>query len=94
MFAGNGDGRISSVDAAYDHLRLWTDRNHDGVSQPAELVTLQSARILRIGLDYRRSNRTDRYGNELRFLGRGWKQVRQDVVRPILTWDVFFQVVP
>lgn len=94
VFAGNGDGRISSVDAAYEHLRLWADWNHDGVSQPAELVTLQSAKILRIGLSHKRSNRTDRYGNEFRFLGTGWKQVRQGVVRPILTWDVFFQVVP
>ncbi|HWM91862.1 MAG TPA: hypothetical protein VN493_13940 [Thermoanaerobaculia bacterium] len=94
VFAGNGDGRIDAADGAYEHLRLWTDRNHDGISQPTELVTLPSARILRIGLDYRRSNRTDRHGNEFRFLGTGWKEVHKGLMRPILTWDVFFLVVP
>ena len=69
---------------------MWTDRNHDGISQPAELATLQGSRILRISLDYKKSNRSDQYGNVLRFLGRAWKEGRDGVEKPILTWDVFF----
>ncbi|HET9226051.1 MAG TPA: hypothetical protein VFR31_05255, partial [Thermoanaerobaculia bacterium] len=94
LLGGNEDGRIDSQDAAFGFLRMWTDRNHDGVSQPTELANLQDSRILRISLDYKRSNRTDQYGNEFRFLGRAWKEGRNGVEKPILTWDVFFLRVP
>lgn len=91
-FGGNGNGVIESSDAAFGSLRIWTDLNHDGFSQPEELKTLAQAGIRRLGLDYRESRRRDRYGNELRFLGTAWKQGRLGVLRPILTWDVFFLV--
>jgi hypothetical protein len=94
VFSGNGDGVIDADDAAFDSLWLWTDRNHDGESQPEELKTLGEAGVLRIGLDYRRSNRTDRYGNEFRFVSWALKTGRNGFVRPALTWDVFFLVVP
>jgi hypothetical protein len=94
LFGGNSDGKIDAADAAFTDLRLWTDHNHDGVSQPEELAQLDHARVVGVSLDYKRSNRTDRYGNEFRFLGRGWKETRNGVVRPILTWDVFFLTVP
>lgn len=94
VFNGNGDGHLDSADPAFGSLLLWTDRNHDGISQPEELETLAQAGIQRIDLDYRRSRRTDRYGNEFRFLGRAWKTVHDGVVRPVPTWDVFFLVVP
>ena len=93
-FNGNRDGHLDSADAAFGSLLLWVDRNHDGVSQPEELETLAQAGIQRIDLDYTSSRRTDRYGNEFRFLGRAWKTVRNGTVRPIPTWDVFFLVVP
>jgi hypothetical protein len=93
VFSGNGDGHLDSADAAFGSLRLWTDRNHDGISQPEELQTLAEAGIQRIDLDYRSSRRTDRYGNEFRFLGRAWKMGRNGVVHPVPTWDVFFLVV-
>jgi hypothetical protein len=91
---GNGDGRIDSGDAAFLELRVWSDRNHNAVSEAGELLTLPQARVTAIDLGYRRSNRTDRYGNELRFLGRAWKSGRNGVERPVPTWDVFFLVVP
>jgi hypothetical protein len=89
---GNGDGFVDSMDAVFASLWMWSDHNHDGVSQPEELQTLEEAGILRVGVDYKRSNRTDRHGNEFRFLGRAWKAGRDGVERPVLTWDVFFVV--
>ncbi|HYO12944.1 MAG TPA: hypothetical protein VE685_07115, partial [Thermoanaerobaculia bacterium] len=94
VLGGNGDGFIDPADEAFGALWMWTDRSHDGVSQPEELRSLAEAGIRRIDLDYKRSHRTDRYGNQFRFLGRAWKTNRHGVERPVLTWDVFFVVVP
>jgi hypothetical protein len=91
---GNGDKFIDSADALFGSLRMWTDRDHDGISQPEELQTLAETSIRRFELNYRRSHRTDRYGNEFRFLGRAWKAGDNGVLHPLLTWDVFFLVEP
>lgn len=93
-FGGNSDGWIDAADAAFGTLRLWRDRDHSGTSRPDELHTLAEAGIRRIGLSYRTSQRRDRYGNEFRYLGRAWKVGPNGVLRPILTWDVFFLVAP
>jgi hypothetical protein len=91
-FGGNGDGFVDAADASYWALWLWSDLNHDGISQPEELISLHETAIRRMEVDYRRSHRRDRHGNEFRFLGRAWKQSPQGVLRPVLTWDVFFVV--
>jgi hypothetical protein len=93
-FGGNGDGQIDSADAAFGWLKIWTDRDHDGISQAEELKSINELGVRRIDLTYRRSNRRDHYGNELRFLGRAWKEGPFGSVHPILTWDVFFVVAP
>ena len=67
---GNGDGVIDHQDAIWPNLLIWIDSNHDGVSQPEELHSLDDLGIHSIGLTYRESRRVDRYGNEFRF--KGW----------------------
>ncbi|HSE48332.1 MAG TPA: hypothetical protein VLA96_03905 [Terriglobales bacterium] len=64
---GNGNGVIDPGDVVYWSLRLWQDKNHDGISDPAELLSLSWAGIASIALDYRRSERQDRFGNLLRY---------------------------
>lgn len=62
---GNGDGLISIADAAFNALQLWTDRNHDGVSQGWELRRLSAAS--EIDLAYKRSKHVDAHGNAFRY---------------------------
>jgi len=40
------DGVIDSADAAFNRLLIWMDRNHDGVSQPEELVLAKELGLL------------------------------------------------
>ena len=53
----------------WNKLRVWVDANHDGVSQPEELHTLDEVGILSILLHYERSPYTDQYGNQFRYEG-------------------------
>lgn len=94
VFSGNGDGHLDAADPAFSSLLLWTDSNHDGISQPEELQTVNQAGVRRIDLDYRRSRRTDQHGNIFAFLGRAWKAGPHGALHPIVTWDVFFSKVP
>lgn len=84
---GNGDGRITAEDAVFTELRLWTDANHDGWSDPEELRSLGEVGLQDIGLDYRLLGRRDRWGNGFRYMAHSWveRQVRQ-------VYDVFFQL--
>lgn len=64
---GNGDGWISAQDGIFSQLRVWQDTNHDGVSQPEELHTLESVGIAAISLDYSVSKKQDRFGNKFNY---------------------------
>jgi hypothetical protein len=75
LLDSNRDNLISSLDSSFSKLRAWTDTNHDGVSEAAELRTLSEVGIESISLDYQRSGRRDQFGNLFKFrarvIGRG-----------------------
>ena len=68
---GNGDGLIDERDEIYSLLRLWFDRNHNGISEPGELFSLQEKGIKALSLDYHlRVYKRDQFGNTYRYRSR------------------------
>jgi hypothetical protein len=84
---GNGDSVITRGDGIFDDLRLWRDRNHNGVSEPRELFTLPQLGLRKLHLDYQESSRVDEHGN--RFKYRAKVKTAQDAQLGRWAWDVF-----
>jgi hypothetical protein len=51
-YGGNGDSEIDRKDRIWSRLRLWVDRNHDGLMTSNENYTLSAANVVSISLDY------------------------------------------
>jgi hypothetical protein len=66
------DDRIDKGDAIFNRLLLWTDRNHNGFSEPDELQKLSATPVTAISTDFRESRRRDRHGNQFRLRARSW----------------------
>jgi hypothetical protein len=63
---GNGNGLLEAGDLMFSELRLWTDLNHDGISQPEELQPLERAKISSIDVRGRSCGQIrDAHGNDL-----------------------------
>jgi hypothetical protein len=84
---GNGDGIIDEQDLIFSALRLWHDKNQNGISEPAELSRLTDLGLNSIGLDYKESNKTDAYGN--RWMYRAKVKDKNDAQLGRWAWDVF-----
>jgi Ca2+-binding RTX toxin-like protein len=50
QFDANRDGKINATDSRFSQLKIWVDRNHDGVTNDGELKALSELGIKEIGL--------------------------------------------
>lgn len=88
-YGGNGDGVLDNRDAVWSSLRLWIDWNHNGVSEADELYTLEAFQLTSFSLDYRTTNRSDKYGNIFRL-----KTSCKIGNKTRFSYDVFFSAKP
>jgi hypothetical protein len=93
-YGGNLDGQITQQDAVWHELRLWVDRNHDSVSQPAEISVPSSHGIVALNLGYVPGNSTDEHGNELYLVGSYEKRVPGGGIELRTMADVEFRYIP
>ncbi len=70
VWGGNGDGLISREDDIWRSLRLWIDRNHDGISRPNEIMPIARSQIVAIELHYVTLIVADGAGNLHLYAGR------------------------
>jgi len=63
------------------------DRNHNGISEPAELISLQATGLKTIELDYKEAKKEDQYGNYFRYRAKVKDDQGTQVSR--WAWDVF-----
>lgn len=84
------DGKIDRSDGIFARLLFWRDANHNGVSEPDELISASAAGLVSISTEYSEKKRRDQYGNQFRqradaiMLDERGRQVKRRV------WDIWF----
>jgi len=89
---GNEDGLITSADTIFTSLRLWSDSNHNGISEVSELHTISDAGLKTLELRYKFSKRQDQYGNNFRYRAKVLDFNGAQIGR--WAWDVFLLRAP
>lgn len=86
----NRDGKIDRRDDVFSELRLWVDRNHNGVSERRELLRLPAAGIRAIGTQFVETQKRDQFGNWYRYQGQ--MTMHDNTIRRI--FDVYLVSAP
>lgn len=92
VYGGNGDNQIDAGDTIFAQLKLWQDRNHNGISEPDELQSLSASPVRVIELRYKESRRTDEHGNQFKYRAKVKDARGAQVGR--WAWDVFLVTNP
>jgi hypothetical protein len=66
QYDNNNDGQIDLKDPVFKDLRLWSDANFNGKTDPGELHPLTSKKIESIAVSYSTSDKRDAHGNLFR----------------------------
>lgn len=83
----NNDGWVSPQDLTWRQLRLWTDKNHNGVSEANEFATPDSVGITGFRYTELTYRKLDQYGNYFRYAA-DLRKAPGSTVNP-RTYDVF-----
>lgn len=86
---GNANGFVDRGDFGYWRLQLWTDTNHNGRSEPGELVALHARDIVAISLTISEPMQFDAHDNLLAFSSPAYAR-RGGRLQTVMTVDVFF----
>ena len=89
-FDANGDGVIDANDQVWHRLMLWTDLNHNAISEPNEVTHVADSALRAISLKYHWTGKRDSHGNTFQYEGlisiaNGGNGTRQQPV-----YDIFF----
>ena len=84
---GNADGLIDNRDSVFNSLRLWQDKNHNGISEAEELYTLAALNVEALELEFKESKRVDQYGNAFKYRAKVRGTTNGSTGR--WAWDVF-----
>jgi hypothetical protein len=68
-FGGNSDGRITTADRIWGRLRLWVDRDHNGIADATEISPPSRHRIVALNLDRAHDHTSYPNGNGLMLVG-------------------------
>jgi hypothetical protein len=67
-YDSNKDGVITSEDVVFKKLRIWQDKNHDGIAQISELRSMRDSNLVAIDLHYDANfAEHDIYGNSIKY---------------------------
>jgi len=93
-FDTNGDGVIDERDPIWSRLMLWQDLNHNGISEPNEILPIAGSGVTSIDLHDHWSGRRDTSGNLFKYesLVSITDSAGHTVQRPV--YDIFFAPVP
>ena len=69
LMGDHPDGVFSNTDKNFDKLLIWVDRNHNGISEPDELISANKI-ITQITTGSMPSGKKDKYGNQFRAMGK------------------------